>query len=741
MAPRVTTDETGEEPTQPSNALETVIPPEVIADELADWLTRLCASERLVNVLEIGSSSGDGSTAAIVAGLSKNPNRARLFCLEMVRSRYEALKRRFANDDFVVCYRASSVPPESFLSEAEVAKFFDEVDTDLKQYGLGTVLQWRAKQLAYVRENVDVTEGINRIKSDFEIDNFDLVFMDGCQFTGEQDFKRVYGAKWILLDDINTLKSYAAWSSLKADPNYELIHENHALRHGFAVFRRRAVGKTSLPVHFFTLVLNGEPFIRYHVSEFSKLPFDWHWHIVEGVAELNRDSSWAAALGGKVPESANRGGLSCDGTSEYLDALQREMPGRVTVIRKQGGHYWDGKIEMCNTAISDLAEECLLWEVDVDELWTSEQIEIVRRAFMDNPDRTAAYYWCNFFVGPSRIISTRYNYAQNPNQEWLRTWRFKPGMWWASHSPPVLAMKGEDGAQVDVAKIHAFNQDETEALGAVFDHCAYVLESQVAFKETYYGYKGATKEWRALQADTDVPGFVADHFSWVTDRTMFDDTARRLVSSPVAFDRGSNKWVVTPKLQRGREVEELRARAQQTAKLRIVMDGLCFQVGDPELTRMWTSFLEAWLASGFADNLVLLDRGGTAPRFKGLATRSVRPYVSVPFGEDHRFLTRICDEEAATIFVSTGPSFPIETPSVHVAAGIASSNLDAEIRQKDYPVLHATSLVAFSPGTAKDLALVQKQRHSESIHVIPPGPMAVFGAAGAVDNSTFLKIS
>ena len=241
MTPRVTTSESVVELKQPISVLETVIPPEVIDDELAEWLTRLCASERLVNVLEIGSSSGERSTAAIVAGLSKNPNRPRLFCLEMVRSRYEALMRRFANDDFVVCYRASSVPPESFLSEAEVAKFFDEVDTDLKQYGLDTVLHWRAKQLAYVRENVEVTEGIDRIKSAFEIDRFDLVFMDGCEFTGEQDFKRVYGAKWILLDDINTLKSYAAWSSLKADPNYELVHENHALRHGFAVFRRRAL--------------------------------------------------------------------------------------------------------------------------------------------------------------------------------------------------------------------------------------------------------------------------------------------------------------------------------------------------------------------------------------------------------------------------------------------------------------------------------------------------------------------
>ena len=585
-------------PKSAANTYEAIIPPVIVDDGLADWLARLCETERLANVLEIGSSSGEGRTAAIVARLAENAERPRLFCLEMDRSRYQALARRFADRDFVVCYRASSVPPEFFLSEADVARLFAEVGADPGQDGLRTALQRRAKQLAYIAEDVAVTDGIDRIKRDFGIEKFDLVVMTGSQFTGREDLKRVHGARWILLDDTNTLNTYAVWSSLKSDPDYELVHEIRGRKHGFSIFRHRADGRTNLPVHFFTLVLNGEPFIRYHISELSKLPFDWRWHIVEGVAELNRDSSWAAARGGKVPEGANRGGLSRDGTSEYLDALQREMPDKVTVIRKQDSHYWDGKIEMCNAVLDDLTEECLLWEIDVDELWTSEQIEVVRHAFADEPDRTAAYYWCNFFVGPSRIISTRHNYAQNPKQEWLRTWRFKPGMRWASHSPPVLVMKKEDGTEVDVAKIHAFNQDEMEARGAVFDHCAYVLESQVAFKEIYYGYKGAIKEWQALQADTDLPGFVADHFSWVTDRTMFDDTARRFVAAPVAIDRETKEWVVRSKREREEEVEGLRAIARQMIKPRVVIDGLCFQLGDHELTRIWTSLLESWLDFG-----------------------------------------------------------------------------------------------------------------------------------------------
>ena len=631
------------------------------------------------------------------------------------------------------------MPPEGFVSEAEVAKFFAEVDTDLRRYGLGTVLQWRKEQLAYIRDHVDIRDGIDQIKRDFGVENFDLVLIDGSQFTGMEDFKRTRGARWIVLDDINTLKTHAVWTFLKQDREYELVHENRALRHGFAIFRRRH--RSELPINFFTLVLNGNPYIRYHAEQFSQLPFAWHWQIVEGVAELHHDSSWAAALGGKVPNAANRGGLSSDGTSEYLDMLQNKLPQQVTVIRKPYTQYWDGKREMCNAVLANLTEECLLWEIDADELWTTQQIEAGRRAFAEEPDRTAARFWCNFFVGPSRVITTRYNYAQNPNQEWLRTWRFKPGMRWASHSPPVLVMKDASGAEIDVAKIRPFSQDEMEARGLVFDHCAYALESQVAFKEIYYGYSGAVREWRALQADAEIPGFLADHLSWVTDRTMFDDVKHRFIASPVGFERQINGWVVRSKEDREGEVAKLRAKAKRARRPRILIDGLCFQSGDPELARIWMSFFEAWLSSGFAENVLLLDRGGTSPRLKGLAIRSILPYAATPFGDDHQFLQRICEEEVATLFVSTGATFPVRTPSVHVAAAfpLTGSAVNEPGSRQDYAAMHASALVAFSADLANKLMRLYPERSRESVHVIQPGPLAVFGKIGIADGTTPVK--
>jgi len=153
-----------------------------------------------------------------------------------------------------------------------------------------------------------------------------------------------------------------------------------------------------LPIHFFTIVLNGEPFIRHHIDEFAKLPFSWHWHIIEGVAELKHDTAWSVALGGRITDELHSNGLSNDGTSAYLDELACKNLGRVTLYRKPKGQFWDGKLEMVRAPLQNITEECLLWQVDVDEFWTAEQICTAREMFLRNPDKTAAFYWCWFLL-------------------------------------------------------------------------------------------------------------------------------------------------------------------------------------------------------------------------------------------------------------------------------------------------------------------------------------------------------
>ncbi len=276
-----------------------------------------------------------------------------------------------------------------------------------------------------------------------------------------------------------------------------------------------------LPVHFFTIVLNGQPFIRHHIEQLRQLPFRWHWHIVEGVAELNHDTAWSKAAGGKIPASLHRAGLSADGTTEYLDALQKEFPEHVTIYRPAAGRFWDGKREMVNAPLAHIHEPCLLWQVDADELWTTSQIIRTRSLFLAHPENTAALFHCEYFVGPKLVITSRDTYGNHSEFEWLRVWRYEPLDRWAAHEPPRLH-RGEQ----DVASINAFRQAETEAMGLVFQHYAYATEEQIRFKETYYGYAGATRQWRKLQRAENFPQRLAEHFAWVKDEATVDSIER-----------------------------------------------------------------------------------------------------------------------------------------------------------------------------------------------------------------------
>jgi ADP-heptose:LPS heptosyltransferase len=124
------------------------------------------------------------------------------------------------------------------------------------------------------------------------------------------------------------------------------------------------------------------------------------------------------------------------------------------------------------------------------------------------PSRPAAYVYCHFFVGPRRFVKSRNTWATQP-LDWLRVWRFRPGMSWRSHEPPVLL--DEQGR--NVAQINPFSRDETLGEGISFQHFAYATEAQVRFKEIYYGYRDAMNHWHRLQR-ASVPLDPADYLPW-----------------------------------------------------------------------------------------------------------------------------------------------------------------------------------------------------------------------------------
>ncbi len=221
-----------------SGGLDALIKPEIRDDAFHAAIRRVASTEGLSHLLEIGSSAGGGSTEAFVAGILLNPRRPTLHCMEISAPRFEALVQRYAGHDFVRCYRVSSVPLESFPSAAEVEAFYRNEKSKLGMFSLRQVLGWRDQDMKYLEEHGIAGNGIAMIKQANGIECFDAVLIDGSEFTGAAELREVYGARFILLDDICTYKNYANYHGLLRDERYRLVEASEAVRNGYAVFAR-----------------------------------------------------------------------------------------------------------------------------------------------------------------------------------------------------------------------------------------------------------------------------------------------------------------------------------------------------------------------------------------------------------------------------------------------------------------------------------------------------------------------
>jgi hypothetical protein len=199
----------------------------------------------------------------------------------------------------------------------------------------------------------------------------------------------------------------------------DVAHDSQSYYENYAAVPR-------LPVHFFTIVLNGGDAIRRHVEQFQRLGFAWRWHIFEG------------------SDQPGVAGLSNDGTSEYLDGIaSADGRGRITIYRKTDAAAWQGRTEMLGLLPQVIGDACLLWEVDPASQWTAEQIGAARKLFLDQPAKTAA-------------IVAEAN---------LRIWRFRPEMRWANQLPPLLAEPIGPNQWRDVATVNPFSRFELQSAG------------------------------------------------------------------------------------------------------------------------------------------------------------------------------------------------------------------------------------------------------------------------------------
>ncbi|MEA5420524.1 CmcI family methyltransferase [Spirulina sp. CCNP1310] len=140
----------------------------------------------------------------------------------------------------------------------------------------------------------------------------------------------------------------------------------------------------------------------------------------------------------------------------------------------------------------------------------------------------------------------------------------------------------------------------------------------------------------------------------------------------------------------------------------LVIDGIFFQYYQTGIARVWRSLLTAWVKSGFAQSILLLDRGGTAPQISGIQSQLIPLHDYQNWEQDRAMLQEICDQVGASLFISTYYTTPMHTPSVFMAYDMIPEMLGADFNEpmwqdKHHGIAQAQAFIGISENTLNDL--------------------------------------
>jgi glycosyltransferase involved in cell wall biosynthesis len=203
---------------------------------------------------------------------------------------------------------------------------------------------------------------------------------------------------------------------------------------------------------------------------------------------------------------------------------------------------------------------------------------------------------------------------------------------------------------------------------------------------------------------------LGEFLDWVKDYTMFDDADLLGIQPLATREAATGKWHF-----RHREAQMVSIPTSSQA--RFVLDGVCWQNGPKSIQNFWTQFLLALVQKGMADQIVLLDRAGTAPRIKGVHTLTIRSYQSKYDAADSLILEKTCRSLNADLFVSTGNTIPTDTPSFRVNFGNSASEFANT--ETIWAANHASAHAVFSIFNGISMCKAIPEISSDNVVVLP----------------------
>jgi glycosyltransferase involved in cell wall biosynthesis len=159
----------------------------------------------------------------------------------------------------------------------------------------------------------------------------------------------------------------------------------------------------------------------------------------------------------------------------------------------------------------------------------------------------------------------------------------------------------------------------------------------------------------------------------------------------------------------------------------IIIDGVIFdlQRGRPHgISRVWHRLLEQLARTPLANDIVLLDRDGTAPAIPGIRRRTVAPFDWKHFEADSLWVQRWCDEENAGLLVSTYFTWAETTPTVVMLHDMIPEVTGQDLSQLEWrikarAVAKAMAYLAVSESTIRDFQRLRPELAARKTFLAP----------------------
>jgi predicted O-methyltransferase YrrM len=209
-----------------------------LGGRIGQTLFTLASRPEVQQVLEVGTWNGEGSTWCLVNAL--HPARGRLVSVEADQTLYEQARGFYDGKGLPVelvggyTVDLSDIPPfETF--EPRIAKTAYEGEAP------GTHRAWYERELEMARK----AERTNVLKDLVARDGwYDLVFLDGGEFTSDAEFRRIqpHVRRWLVMDDTNPVRSIKNAENRERvllSPEWDVLVDDLDDRCGWLVAERR----------------------------------------------------------------------------------------------------------------------------------------------------------------------------------------------------------------------------------------------------------------------------------------------------------------------------------------------------------------------------------------------------------------------------------------------------------------------------------------------------------------------